>query len=146
MHNPKVIGRDIENPADLDALLRNFYGRVFADDLLRHIFVDVVAMDLEEHLPAISAFWERVLLGTGQYRGQPLAQHRAVHGQVPLTAEHFRRWLTLWRAALADHFTGPIAARAYSHAVQTASNFLQALSVEQPARSLRLLQPPGDPS
>ncbi|MCW2608430.1 MAG: hypothetical protein JWO60_3123 [Frankiales bacterium] len=133
---------DITSAADLDRLLRHFYASAFADDLLGHVFVDVVAMDLEAHLPAITAFWQKVLLGTGQYTGRPLAQHRAVQAQVPLTDEHFTRWLGLWRASLDTHFAGPVTERAYSHATQTAKNFLANLDAVEPARSLPLL--PGD--
>jgi hemoglobin len=97
---PSTARPDIQGPNDLDRLLRHFYGLAFADDLLRHVFIDVIDMDLEAHLPAISAFWERVLFGTGSYTGRPLAQHRAVHVRVRLTDEHFRRWLTLWRTSL----------------------------------------------
>ncbi|MCU1691962.1 MAG: hypothetical protein JWM64_1053 [Frankiales bacterium] len=130
---------DITSPADLDRLLRHFYASAFADELLGHVFVDVVAMDLEAHLPAITAFWQKVLLGTGQYTGRPLAQHRAVHAQVPLTEAHFTRWLGLWRASLDTHFTGPVTERAYSHATQTAKNFLANLNAIEPARSMPLL-------
>lgn len=130
---------DITSPADLNRLLRHFYARAFTDELLGHVFVDVVGMDLEDHLPAITAFWQRVLLGTGQYKGRPLAQHRAVHAQVPLTEEYFARWLALWRSSLDAHFTGPTTELAYSHAARTAENFLRQLNSVEPPRSLPLL-------
>lgn len=133
--------RDITSPADLDRLLRHFYAQAFADELLGHIFVDVVGMDLEDHLPAIAAFWQRVLLGTGEYKGRPLAQHRAVHAQVPLTEEHFARWLALWRSSLDAHFVGPVTELASSHAARTAENFLRNLNAAEPPRSLPLLSP-----
>lgn len=131
--------RDITSPADLDRLLRHFYARAFADELLGHVFVDVIGMDLEDHLPAITAFWQRVLLGTGEYRGRPLAQHRAVHAQVPLTDEHFARWLALWRSGLDALFVGPVTELAYSHAARTGENFLRNLNAAQPPRSLPLV-------
>ena len=45
---------DLATRDDLEALLRAFYRRAFADPLLGHVFVDVVQMDLEEHLPRIT--------------------------------------------------------------------------------------------
>lgn len=97
-------------------------------------------MDLEDHLPAITTFWQRVLLGTGEYEGRPLAQHRAVHAQVPLTEEHFGRWLALWRSSLDAHFAGPITELAHSHAARTGEDFLRNLDAAEPPRSLPLLQ------
>lgn len=96
-------------------------------------------MDLEDHLPVICASWQRVLLGTGEYKGRPLAQHRAVHAQVPLTEEHVARWPTLWRSSLDVHFNGLTAELAYSHAARTAANFLRNLNAVEPPRSLPLL-------
>lgn len=60
---------DIASPAGLGRLLRHSYAQAFAAELLGHVFVDVVGTDLEDHPPAITAFWQRVLLGTGGTRG-----------------------------------------------------------------------------
>ena len=137
---------DNTSPADLERLLWHFYARAFADELLGHVFVDVVGMDLEGYLPAISAFWQRVLLGTGQYTGRPLAKHRAVHAQVPLTEEHYTRWLVLCRSSLDAHFTGLTAELAYKHATRTAENFMRQLNSVEPPRSLPLLVATNGPT
>ena len=132
---------DISGPADLEALLEAFYARAFADPLLGHVFVDVVQMDLAAHLPRITAFWERVLLGTGSYAGRPMAVHLDVHRQVALTSEHFDQWLALWRATVHERHAGPVAEAAVAHAERTAVGFLRGLAQapDEPARSLPLL-------
>src|SRR5690606_3660552 len=59
--------RDIENRADIDALMSLFYNKVLTDDVIGYLFTDVAKLDLDHHLPVIGDFWETVLLGTGNY-------------------------------------------------------------------------------
>lgn len=129
---------DLTGRADLERLLRDFYSRAFADPLLRHVFVDVVHMDLEAHLPLLAGFWEKVLFDTGSYSGSAMRVHRQVNQQVPLTQEHFDRWLELWRESLAS-YEGPVAEAAAEHARRMAGSFLRAL--RQPDRSLPVVTP-----
>lgn len=130
---------DLTGRADLEVLLRDFYRRAFADDLLRHVFVDVVHMDLGEHLPRIVAFWQKVLFDVGGYDGRVMAVHRDVHQQVALTEAHFTRWLELWRESLDAHFAGPVTEQADIHARRMASVFLRNVTGPQPRRSLPLV-------
>ena len=129
--------QDITTREDLELLLRDFYGRAFADPLLRQVFVDVVRMDLEQHLPVIVEFWRKVLFNAGTYNGRTMEVHRRVHQCIPLTQAHFTRWLELWQDAIAANFTGPVAAQAASQAARMASGFLRNLSA--PRRVLRPL-------
>lgn len=134
---------DLSTRDDLELLLRDFYRRAFADDLLGHVFVDVVHMDLEEHLPRIVGFWQKVLFNTGGYDGRTMQVHRDVHERIPLTAEHFARWLGLWRASLDAGFRGPVTEQADAHARRMAAVFLRNLTGAQPTppRSLPLVAP-----
>src|SRR5215218_2499775 len=67
--------RDMQTRADIDALLRDFYTQLLDDALLRHVFVDVARMDLEEHLPVMGCFWEKVLFNSCDYNGQVMRVH-----------------------------------------------------------------------
>jgi hemoglobin len=127
---------DLAGRADLELLLRDFYDRCFRDDLLRHVFVDVVHMDLEEHLPRIVDFWQKVLFDVGRYDGRVMEVHRRVHRSVPLTPAHFRHWLDLWRESLDAGFAGPVTEQADAHARRMAAVFLRNLTAAEPARSL----------
>ncbi len=98
--------RDI-SPADLPALLRDFYGRAFTDDLLGPVFVDVARMDLDAHLPTIRDFWQTVLFRTGDYRRNAFVPHQRLHAAAGLTPEHFARWLQLWIGTVDDRHAGP---------------------------------------
>jgi hemoglobin len=115
-----VSASDIENRDDIAALLRDFYGRAFRDELLGPVFVDVAHMDLEAHLPVMCDFWETVLFRAGLYRGNALRPHQRLHAQARLTPTHFRRWLALWRGTVDDRHAGPKAELAKLQATRIA--------------------------
>jgi hemoglobin len=97
---------DITGPEDVQALVVEFYRCAFEDELLGPVFVDVAQLDLDIHLPVICAFWETVILRTGNYRRNALQVHVDLHRRSPLTPEHFGRWLELWMAAVDSMFSG----------------------------------------
>jgi hemoglobin len=119
--------RDIEDRADCERLVRAFYGRALTDPLIGWIFVDVAKLDLEEHVPAITSFWETMLLGTRTYAGGAFAPHAALNAKVPLRPGHFERWLVLWGSTVDELFAGERAELAKAHAHRVARAFLQRL-------------------
>jgi len=114
---------DIASRDDIRRLIFEFYTRAFQDELLRIIFVDVAHMDLDEHLPVMCDFWSTVLLGERSYRGGAFAPHVHLHEQVPLTAQHFDHWLTIWYATVDDLFRGETAETAKDRATNVAHAF-----------------------
>lgn len=130
---------DLAGRTDLKTLLRHFYGRALDDPLLRPVFVDVAQMDLEEHLPRIVAFWDKVLFNAGGYDGRVMQVHQHLHEQLPLTGAHFERWLVLWRESLDALFAGPVVEQADAHARRMATTFLRNLQAPQPRRSLSVV-------
>lgn len=111
---------DIATRADIAALLRDFYGRAFRDDLLGPVFVDIAHMDLEAHLPVMCDFWATVLFRAGAYRGNALHPHQRLHALTALMPAHFARWLTLWQATVDDRHSGPKAEQAKLQATRIA--------------------------
>jgi hemoglobin len=77
--------------ATLARLVRRFYAKVRADDLLGPIFAARVH-DWEPHLERMTAFWSSVALMTGRYHGQPMR----AHADLPVGWGHFERWLALF--------------------------------------------------
>ena len=77
--------------AMIDSLVGGFYARVKQDPLLGPIFAARIT-DWDPHLKRMRAFWSSVALMTGQYSGQPMR----LHIPLPVDAEHFDRWLTLF--------------------------------------------------
>ncbi len=90
-------------------MVRRFYADVAQDDLLGPLFNDVARVDWSEHLPKLTAFWCRVLLGVQGYAGNPFRAHALVHQQVPFTPAHFLRWLGLFRETVQTGWVGPTA-------------------------------------
>lgn len=112
---------DLATRKDVEVVLRAFYLRAFDDDLLRRVFLDVARMDLEQHLPVIGDFWEKVLFRTADYRGNARVVHLDLHAREPLTPAHFERWLSLWNDTIDRHYAGPVARTAKQRAARIAA-------------------------
>lgn len=100
---------DIETRPDIDLLMRVFYERALADEVIGYIFTEVAKLDLEHHLPIIGDFWEAMLFRTGGYadRGRnPLEVHRQLHLRSAFEPKHFSRWLELFVQCVDDEFEG----------------------------------------
>jgi hemoglobin len=114
---------DIRDRDDCERLVRAFYGRALADPVIGFLFVDVAKLDLEEHVPVITSFWETMLLGARSYGGGAFGVHANLNAKAPLRAGHFVRWLTLWNASVDELFAGPVADEAKRHAERVANAF-----------------------
>jgi hemoglobin len=114
---------DIETRVDCERLVRAFYSRALTDPIIGFIFTDVAKLDLEEHVPTITSFWETILLGSQTYRGGAFAPHARLHAKVELREGHFKRWLQLWTATVDELFEGDRAELAKAHAQRVARAF-----------------------
>jgi hemoglobin len=133
-----VTRHDIETRADCERLVRAFYGRALSDPIIGFLFVDVAKLDLEAHVPRITAFWETILLGARSYGGGAFAPHARIHLQAPLRRAHFDQWLNLWKRTVDELFAGERAELAKAHAVRVAAAFHQRLeSIAPPADAAR---------
>lgn len=111
---------DIADRSDIEALLRAFYGRALADDLLREPFTPIRLTGLDSHLPVMCDFWETVLFGSRRYGGSVFQVHARLRECHVLTAAHFLRWLSLWTDIVDERHAGPIANRAKVQATRMA--------------------------
>jgi hemoglobin len=114
---------DIETRADVERLVRAFYGRALSDTMIGYLFTDVAKLDLEAHVPEITDFWETILLGAHSYSGGAFAPHASLHHRSPLRGGHFQRWLQLWQGTVDELYAGPRAELAKSHAQRVARAF-----------------------
>ncbi|TDG14892.1 group III truncated hemoglobin [Seongchinamella unica] len=118
---------DLDCRQNVEQFVDQFYQRVLADEQLAPVFLDVAAIDLDEHLPHIKNYWCKLLLGQQGYRRHTMNIHRALHARRPLTQADFERWLSLFRATLDEHYSGPYAEKARRIATAIAANMEQNL-------------------
>lgn len=119
--------RDIETREDIAHLMRTFYGRMFQDEVMGPIFLDVAKMDLEAHIPVMCDFWELQLFQKSGYRGGMMAVHFRLHMQTELEHHHFMRWMDYWVSTLDELYAGPRATWAKTVAARVARNMSQRL-------------------
>ncbi len=135
---------DLDTPTEIAEMVRRFYADVAQDGLLGPMFNDVAQVDWSEHLPKLTAFWCRALLGLPGYQGNPYRAHLLVHDRQAFTAAHFERWLTLFHETLELGWVGPNVqrareladnvARVHSHQLLGRSVSLDETESSQPAR------------
>lgn len=128
--------RDLDTPQEVAEMVRRFYADVAQDDLLGPLFNDVAQVDWSEHLPKLTAFWSRALLGIPGYEGNPFRAHVDVHRRSPFTLAHFERWLELFHDTLALGWVGPnveVAKELAGRVAQVHSRQILGETVEVPA-------------
>ena len=97
---------DIENRGDIELLMDRFYSQLMVDPEIGFIFTDIAKIDLKKHLPILVDFWEAIIFQTGQYQGNPMQVHMALHQKQELTEDHFNRWMQLFKQTLDQLFEG----------------------------------------
>lgn len=81
------------NEEMIHALVHGFYGRVRRDPALAPIFNREIGDGWDRHLAKMCDFWSAVMLGTGRFKGAPMA----THARLPqIRATHFAKWLYLF--------------------------------------------------
>lgn len=104
--------KDIISSADIKRLVDSFYDKVVQDSTLGPFFNEVAHINWEKHLPIMYGFWENILFGTGNYKGNALQKHVALHAISPLKEENFETWLRLFKQTVDEIFTGSNAEQA----------------------------------
>ena len=120
--------RDIETREDLEEILFSFYSKALADNVIGHIFTDIAKLDLAEHLPVITDFWEMLLFGNGnfqkKYGRSPMQKHVELNEKIRLEKLHFERWLKLFSETIDENFQGFYAGLAKQRAVSIAQTMI----------------------
>ncbi len=104
---------DIKTREDVALLVRSFYEKVRADDVLGPFFNNTIK-DWEAHLELLTTFWESSLFLKTKYLGNPLEAHVKVDKQHhhSITELHFGLWLNLWYQTIDELFEGDYAENA----------------------------------
>ena len=94
--------KDIETRADIELFMREFYNKLLTDPTISYMFTDVAQINLEEHLPHLTDFWEQTLFYKGSYRKNVLQIHQELNDKEAITDLHFETWLSHFNNT-ADH-------------------------------------------
>jgi hemoglobin len=117
--------RDIQDRADIELLISEFYKLITVDADIGHHFD---GLDLVTHLPIITDFWEKSLFGRPVYFNNPFEIHKKLHERSPLTSEHIVRWVELFVMTMDRLFAGELAELAKSRAAAIGDAFDQRLN------------------
>ncbi len=90
---PADTDRPFDHEREIAHLVERFYTVARRDPLLGPVFERHVT-DWDWHLRTMNDFWSAAIYRTGRYSGRPLEVHRMIAG---MSAEHFSRWLFLWK-------------------------------------------------
>jgi hemoglobin len=129
---------DIADRGDIAVLVDDFYRRVFTDEVLGPIFVEVAHVDLSTHLPVMCDFWSTVVFRDGTYHRNALRPHLDLNARCELTEAHFARWRSLWTATVDQRHAGKRAELAKIQATRIAGAIRRRLPGAQ-ASELRTL-------
>ena len=115
--------RDISTEEDIERWMQSFYNRLLADPVTAPKFKD---LDLEAHMPRLTAFWAFVLLEKEGYTTNVFEKH--IH--LNLEKIHFETWLRHFSETTTAMFSGPRADMALQRVKLLASTFLHKISGE----------------
>lgn len=116
---------DIQTLEDVQLMVNTFYEKVQKDEIIGKIFNDVIQDRWPQHLETMYKFWQSILLDENTYTGQPFLKHI----NLPISDEHFDRWLYLFYNTVDDLFVGKIADEAKKRGAMIATMFNSKLKV-----------------
>ena len=108
----------ITDNTDIRLLVDTFYHRAQSDELLAPIFAHKFPHD-GNGLNPLYAYWQTILDDQDIEAEIPFPKH----ADLPLTHQHFDRWLSLFHQTVDDLFTGAVAEKAKFRAIRMSEIF-----------------------
>lgn len=108
--------KDIEGIDDVRLMVNTFYTRASTDELLSPVFTARMPQPIPD---ALYRYWENALLGNGGDDTIPFPKH----ADLPLTHQHFDRWLSIFHQTVDDLFSGPVAEAAKLRGIRMSEIF-----------------------
>jgi len=95
---------DIENKDDIKFFVDKFYGKVREHKTLAEVFENKIAEnEWPKHLERMYSFWNTVLFGQPDYKGNPFSKHAT----LPIADGHFDDWVVTLSTVIDENFKGP---------------------------------------
>jgi hemoglobin len=116
--------REMPDEEQIGRLVDRFYAQVREDEVLGPVFAKAIGNDWEPHLKTMRTFWSSLMLASGQYKGNPMMTHLVL---PRIGAQHFERWLSIWKRTTAELFPPRIAAMFLRKAESMAERMLSTI-------------------
>ena len=94
--------KEIISLDDIRKLVDTFYEKVRKDDLIGPIFNEKIQDRWPRRLEKMYTFWQTILLGEHTYFGSPFPPH----ANLPVSHQHFEKWMELFTKTIDELFTG----------------------------------------
>lgn len=114
--------RDLENKADIEKFLTEFYSVALKNEVLKDKFIH---LNMAHHIPLITNFWSSIIFFDQSYDGNPFIKHK----EMQLNAEHFAVWLQLFHQTLDAMYEGTNAGEMKKRADSIAQIFQHKLGI-----------------
>lgn len=118
---------DIRDVEDIKVFVNAFYDKVKQDELLAPIFTSKIPGEWGPHLDTMYRFWNAALFNVREYTGNPFMRHMS----LPLTQEHFERWINLFYQTMDEQFAGSMADEAKRRAMIMAHTFYNRMQIKK---------------
>ncbi len=97
---------ELKDKNDIKVIVDTFYDKIRLNEVLGPIFVDLMHVNWDKHLPKMYNFWNMILFDEPGYEGHPLKPHLEINQKVKLTPFHFDTWLNLFDETVDQLFEG----------------------------------------
>ncbi|HEY5406881.1 MAG TPA: group III truncated hemoglobin [Ginsengibacter sp.] len=126
--------KEIISLEDIKLLVDTFYEKVRKDELIGPIFDERIHDRWPQHLEKMYTFWQTILLEERTYFGAPFPPH----ANLPISHNHFKRWMELFTQTIDELFAGEKADEAKWRAGKMAEVFESKIAYfqENPFKSL----------
>ncbi len=98
--------QDITTRKDIEFLMRAFYNDALVNPTIGMFFTEIAKINLDDHIPEITDFWEQQLLRTGGYKKNVMQIHKNLSSKKKLEKIHFDTWLSLFHKTVDSNFKG----------------------------------------
>ena len=126
----------LESRNDIEKLVRTFYVKIQADELLGPFFNQTISGEdeWEKHYALLTDFWQLNLMDIKGFDGNPAKAHQGVDKAFrhSITTAHFEHWVELWCHTIDEGFEGDIAEKAKQRAKNMAKGMYKKILDQRP--------------
>ncbi|WP_299901057.1 group III truncated hemoglobin [uncultured Aquimarina sp.] len=97
---------DITSREDIEYILWEFYRRAIKNHKIGVFFTEIAQINLEDHIPHITDFWEQQLFYTGSYKKNVLQIHQNLNSKKTMQKIDFDTWMDLFTSVIDQSFKG----------------------------------------